>query len=131
MEDAISSVIEGRGIAVSQNQEDGAPFPFVAFAREGQTVRLPMPWNPDGLRDDPVGLFYTTLVTVQFYHECDDFLDWCEQLEADPASGRLLDEFRAIDGAIHELTAMVGQGDWADLMLRLAMGQAIAKARPG
>jgi hypothetical protein len=129
MDEALAELIVTRGLAISLREPDdpAALHPFIEFVREGVVLMLPMPWKRNGFREDPVGLLYTALITVQVYNECDDFLDWCDELELEAVSSAALNDFRAMDRAIRTLTEMVGPA-WGDITLRIAMGQAIAKA---
>jgi hypothetical protein len=130
MEAELTRIIEARGLTldVVDPPDNPAGYPYIEVACAGRDVRFPMPWKPDPVPPNTQRLHYIVLITIQIYEECDDFLDWCAEIERNPAETAVLDDFRDLDGSIRTFVDMIGEADYDDLRLRMAIGEAISRA---
>ena len=130
MEATLQNLIRARSLTLRLCDPEmvPGPYPYIDIVRGAAAFRIPMPWKPEGLRQDPVGLLYVAMVTIQFYDECDDFLEWCDEHELDPSNRRALDDFQALGADIIRLSDMIGDSMFMEIRQNIAMGQAIGIA---
>lgn len=81
--------------------------------------------------DDPARLLEKAVVELAFFDECDDVLEWADELDLDVANPETLAEFKAVDEARSNLIALIGQQRYDGLQTEIAIGQAISAAAFG
>ena len=81
--------------------------------------------------DDPARLLEKAMVELAFFDECDDVLEWADELGLDVARPETLAEFKAVDAARSNLIALIGQQRYDALQTEIAVGQALSAAAFG
>ncbi|MBO6729736.1 MAG: hypothetical protein JJ884_06670 [Maricaulis sp.] len=81
--------------------------------------------------DDPALLLEKAMVELAFFDECDDVLEWADELDLDVANPETLAEFKAVDEARSNLIVLIGQQRYDALQTEIAIGQALSAAAFG
>ena len=71
------------------------------------------------------------MVELAFFDECDDVLEWADELDLDVANPETLAEFKAVDEARSNLIVLIGQQRYDALQTEIAIGQALSAAAFG
>lgn len=121
--DELSRVITKQGLNVRFEGEN------VRIARAATQAIIPTgSVPPAGTTGDQ--LLVRALIAVTLYDDCEDFLDWCDELGYSASEPKRLDEFKAISVGMTNLQALIGADCLSELCMALRTGQAIHMARP-
>jgi len=116
--------------AVVETDRAGGGLFQLVFRRAALAAKLPCRGHKPST-DEPGRLLEAAIREFAFFDECDDILEWSDELGLDPGEPAVLKEFRAIDEARTALIGLIGQPAYDALQLELAMGQAIGAAASG
>ena len=116
----VSATIQSGGLGLFQ----------LVFRRATVKAELPCRGHKP-VDDDPARLLVQAMVELAFFDECDDVLEWADELDLDVARPATLAEFKAVDEARSNLIALIGQQRYDGLQTEIAIGQAISAAAFG
>ena len=129
MPTSASTVIAKSGVSATI-QSGGAGLFQLVFRRATLKAELPCRGHKP-VDDDPARLLEKAMVELAFFDECDDVLEWADELDLDVANPETLAEFKAVDEARSNLIALIGQQRYDGLQTEIAIGQAISAAAFG
>ena len=129
MTTSAATVIARSGVSAAV-RDDGFGLFQLVFRRATLEADLPCRGHRPKT-DDAARLLEQAMVELASFDDCDDVLEWADELGLKPGDPDVLAEFRAIDEARSNLIALIGQQAYDGLQLEIAMGQAISAAAFG
>lgn len=119
----------GVSARVESEPEIGGAF-LLVFRRAAAVARFPCRGPRPG-HEAPGLLLDAAIREAAFFDECDDVLEWADELGLSVSDPAVLAEFKAFDEARTALIGLISQADYDALKLELAIGQAISAAASG
>jgi len=102
---------------------------IVIHNNQGVRAVIPDRWDAPA---DPAqeNLLERAISILTDYTISEDFLDWCDDFDIDPAQSAELDHYKAIGSGLADLQAMIGDRDVSGLIGGLQIAQALGNAMP-
>ena len=129
MVDFIDAAIADAGVTMAVKPLDDNAFKCEmtsAHAKMSRTIKMAEGYGPPVLGN----LVYYYATEIQLYEDCDDILEWAADMGVDPGDALTLKRYSQIGIDQRDLSLLLGEENYQNMIAALEISQAIENAEP-